>query len=98
MTKLADFEGLIRQALARQDASDPVVRQKVYQSSRNALAKMIAAAGASEPAAINEQRNALENSINRIEAGFAPPVILEACHEKCLEIVTLADLKYHQLR
>ncbi len=32
------------------------------------------------------------------EAGFAPPVILEACHEKCLEIVSLADLKYHQLR
>ncbi|MGB2833091.1 MAG: DUF2237 domain-containing protein [Methylotenera sp.] len=32
------------------------------------------------------------------EAGFAPPVILEACHIKCLEKVTLADLKYHALR
>lgn len=32
------------------------------------------------------------------EEGFAPPVILEACHERCLEIVTLADLKYHELR
>lgn len=32
------------------------------------------------------------------EAGFAPPVILEACHVKCLEIVSLADLKYHELR
>ena len=32
------------------------------------------------------------------EAGFAPPVVLEACHEKCLEIVDLADLKYHELR
>jgi uncharacterized protein len=32
------------------------------------------------------------------EAGFAPPVILEACHERCLEVVTLADLKYHALR
>ena len=32
------------------------------------------------------------------EAGFAPPVILEACHAKCLEIVSLADLKYHELR
>jgi uncharacterized protein (DUF2237 family) len=31
------------------------------------------------------------------EEGFAPPVILEASHEKCLEIVSLADLKYHQL-
>lgn len=32
------------------------------------------------------------------EAGFAPPVILEACHARCLEIVSLADLKYHELR
>ena len=32
------------------------------------------------------------------EAGFAPPVILEACHERCLDIVSLADLKYHELR
>ncbi len=32
------------------------------------------------------------------EAGFGPPVILEACHEKCLTIVSLADLKYHALR
>lgn len=32
------------------------------------------------------------------EAGFAPPVILESCHERCLEIVSLADLKYHALR
>ena len=32
------------------------------------------------------------------EAGFAPPVILEASHEKCLAIVSLADLKYHELR
>jgi uncharacterized protein len=32
------------------------------------------------------------------DAGFAPPVILEASHEKCLEIVDLADLKYHELR
>lgn len=32
------------------------------------------------------------------EAGFAPPVILEACHERCLDTVSLADLKYHELR
>ena len=32
------------------------------------------------------------------EAGFAPPVVLEACHLKCLDIVSLADLKYHELR
>ena len=32
------------------------------------------------------------------EAGFAPPVIMEATHERALEIVSLADLKYHALR
>lgn len=32
------------------------------------------------------------------EAGFAPPVVLEATHGKCLDIVSLADLKYHELR
>ena len=32
------------------------------------------------------------------EAGFAPPVILEACHIRWLEVVSLADLKYHALR
>jgi len=32
------------------------------------------------------------------DAGFAPPVILEACHAKCLDTVSLADLKYHELR
>ena len=32
------------------------------------------------------------------EAGCAPPVILEATHEKALEIITLSDLKYHSLR
>jgi hypothetical protein len=73
--ELADFESLIRQALARQNIADPAVRQKVYQSSRNALARMIAAAGPQPPAVINEQRVALENSISRIEAGFSlPPV------------------------
>ncbi|MCU0789518.1 MAG: hypothetical protein MUE79_00480 [Nitratireductor sp.] len=59
--------------MARQDDSDPAVRQRVYQSSRNALARMIAAAGAQPPAVINEQRVALENSINRIEAGYNVP-------------------------
>ncbi|MCB5188264.1 DUF2237 domain-containing protein [Methylobacillus caricis] len=32
------------------------------------------------------------------EEGFAPPVILEATHERALEIISLADLKYHALR
>ncbi|HEY0268300.1 MAG TPA: DUF2237 domain-containing protein [Methyloradius sp.] len=32
------------------------------------------------------------------EAGYAPPVVLEATHEQALKIVSLADLKYHALR
>ena len=70
---MADFEGLIRQALASQDSTNPAIRQKVYQSSRNALAKLIAAAGPQPIAIINDRRTALENSINRIEAGFVVP-------------------------
>ena len=32
------------------------------------------------------------------EAGFAPPVILESTNQRCLELISLADLKYHALR
>lgn len=32
-----------------------------------------------------------------LEAGIAPPVILEATHARALDFVTLADLKYHEL-
>jgi len=32
------------------------------------------------------------------EAGYAPPVILESTHQQCLEIISLADLRYHALR
>jgi uncharacterized protein len=31
------------------------------------------------------------------EAGVAPQVVLEACHEKALEVVTLAQLQQYQL-
>ncbi|MDX1972631.1 MAG: DUF2237 domain-containing protein [Candidatus Sumerlaeia bacterium] len=33
-----------------------------------------------------------------IYANVAPPVILEACHAKCLEIVPLETLKAHEFR
>jgi uncharacterized protein (DUF2237 family) len=33
-----------------------------------------------------------------LEEGIAPPVVLEATHEKALEIIDLAELKYHQIR
>ena len=32
------------------------------------------------------------------EDGVAPPVILEATHERALKHITLADLEYHALR
>ncbi len=32
------------------------------------------------------------------EEGIAPPVVLESTHSRCLEVVSLADLKYHALR
>lgn len=32
------------------------------------------------------------------EAGYAPPVILEATHAAALEIVALGDLQYHALQ
>ncbi|MFP5419123.1 MAG: DUF2237 family protein [Gammaproteobacteria bacterium] len=32
------------------------------------------------------------------EDGVAPPVVLEATHERALRHITLADLKYHALR
>lgn len=31
------------------------------------------------------------------DAGVAPPVILEATHERALEVIALADLEYHAL-
>ncbi|MEC9342594.1 MAG: hypothetical protein VYD64_01990 [Pseudomonadota bacterium] len=67
---MADFEGLIRQALARQNDADPAIREKVYQSSRKALARMIGASGAQPPEVITRQQTALEASIRRIEAEY----------------------------
>jgi uncharacterized protein (DUF2237 family) len=32
------------------------------------------------------------------DVGMAPPVILEATNEKCLDLIDLADLEYHSLR
>lgn len=36
--------------------------------------------------------------LDAAEAGVAPPVILDATHERALAKVELADLKYHALR
>lgn len=36
--------------------------------------------------------------LDAAEAGYAPPVILEATHERALRKVALADLEYHALQ
>ncbi len=69
-----DIESLIRQALARQNGFDPKVRAKIYQSSRNALAKMIAKAGVVPPQVINARSHSLEETISKIEAEFTGEV------------------------
>lgn len=69
----AEIETLIRQALARQNAFDPSIRQGIYQSSRNALAKMIAKHGALAPSAIEERYHSLEATISKIEQEFTVP-------------------------
>jgi len=69
---LANFEGLIRQALASQDAADPATRQRIYQSSRNALARMLEKTGNTADDAVRLQFGRLEQSISNIEAEFVP--------------------------
>lgn len=69
---MADFEGLIRQALASHNAADPAVRQRIYQSSRNALAKMLDKTGDPNGVAARQHVQRLENSIARIERAYAP--------------------------
>lgn len=68
---MADFEGLIRQALSAQNSADGSVRQRVYQSSRNALVKMLQKSGQDEAAAARHLHQ-LEVAIARIEAEYAP--------------------------
>ena len=70
----ADIESLIRQALARQNGFDPAVRAKIYQSSRNALAKMIANSGVIPPNVIDARNRSLEETINKIESEFTAEV------------------------
>ena len=71
---MADFEGLINQALAKQNATDPAARERVYQSSRNALVKMLEKAGNLPDDAVRAHFGKLEDSIARIEARYQPPV------------------------
>ena len=70
---MANFERLIRGALASQDASSSQVRQVIYQSSRNALQKIIDNNRSLTLEAVMEQKRKLEQSIDEIEAEYNPP-------------------------
>jgi hypothetical protein len=71
LNELANFEELIRQALARQNSADPQVRERVYRASRNALERMNATGASPSLGEIQRQHDLLETSISRVEAGFA---------------------------
>lgn len=70
---LANFEALIRSALAQRDAAELQVREKVYQSSRNALQRMIESNRSLTVEAALVQRRALEEAIQRIETEITNP-------------------------
>ena len=71
---MANFERLIKGALASQDSSSSEVRQVIYQSSRNALQKIIDNNRSLTVEAVMEQKRKLEISIAGIEAEFVPGI------------------------
>jgi len=70
---VANFEALIRGALSSQDVSDAQVRAKVYQSSRNALHRLITENRSFTVEAAIQQQQDLENSIAKIEKEYSAP-------------------------
>lgn len=71
---LADFERLIRKALASQDDGSAEVRQVVYRSSRNALQKIIDGNRSLTVENAMAQKKGLEDCIEKIEQEYlAPP-------------------------
>ena len=78
---MADFEGLIRQALKTQDSNNPAIRQKIYHSSRVALKRMLEKAGNQPVEAVKSHFQGLENSISRIEADYTAAISAEPAAE-----------------
>ena len=68
---MANFEALIRSALSKQNSADRQVREKVYQSSRNALQRMISSNRSLTVENALAQQRALEASILRVEADMS---------------------------
>ena len=75
---MANFERLIKGALSSQDDTSAEVRQVVYQSSRNALQKIIDGNRSLTVEAVMQKKRELEDCITRIEAEYlAPPIVPE---------------------
>lgn len=70
---MADFERLIKKALSSQDATSADVRQMVYQSSRNALQKIIDGNRNLTVEAVMTQKQGLEECIEKIELEYTMP-------------------------
>lgn len=71
---MANFEGLIRGALAAKGATTEEMRAVVYQSSRNALQRLIAENRSLTIESVVAEQQALEQAISRVEADFAEPI------------------------
>ena len=67
---LANFEGLIRGAIAAKQALTPEARSEVYQSSRNALSRLIEGNRTLTVESAMQEQSALEEAILRIESEF----------------------------
>jgi len=70
---MADFESLIRGALAKQDNASPQVRQAVYQSSRNALKRLVENNRSLTVEGVIAQQKKLEQAIGRVELEYTAP-------------------------
>ncbi len=67
---MAGFEDLIRNALRKQENLTPQKRAAIYQSSREALERMIVQNDTIDAAGAVSQRKRLENAINSIETDY----------------------------
>lgn len=68
---MAGFEDLIRSTLIKSGNPTPERRQAIYQSSRQALERMLSQNASLDEKAIGTQRQRLEAAIEKIEAGYS---------------------------
>lgn len=72
---MADFVAVLRKTLDGLGETTPEVRARVYDKARSTIAKKLAAIDPPPPAAVAErQKQALEDAIRQVEAGYAKPV------------------------